>query len=456
MPRDRRWMAAALCAVVVAGCRHGDGAARAAAGVGPPIGSAPPVAGSLTGGEAKEVCLADPGGSDPVDRALRAVQQRTRNRSSKSDEWVAIGREWVRKARVSFDPGFYVNVEACAATALSIEADYAPALTLRSLALMNDHKFDEARKVAEEVLKREPDDPVALGTLSDALLELGRYREAAEAAQRQLGLRPGMAAYSRGSYIRWLHGDERRAKMLIRDALYGRDARDAEPAAWTFVEAANLFWQLGDYQGSDAVYAEALRWVPDYPAALVGRARIAIAEDQPRLAIAQLDKAYRLRPLPETAWLMGDAHEALGESAAARQAYDRVVQQGRRGDKLTLALFYATKDRDHEEALRLIDEERTSRGGIHVDDVYAWVSYRIGRLREAREASDRAVRLGTKEARLLYHAGAIHLATGDPASGRALVRRALELNPHFDWTGATEARRLLETQPRTVAANEIR
>jgi hypothetical protein len=74
--------------------------------------------------------------------------------------------------------------------------------------------------------------------------------------------------------------------------------------------------------------------------------------------------------------------------------------------------------------------------------VYAWTLYRAGRLDEARHASDEATLLGTPDARLLYHAGAIRLAQGD-ASGRDLIQRSLELNPRFDYTGAEEAARLV-------------
>jgi tetratricopeptide (TPR) repeat protein len=312
---------------------------------------------------------------------------------------------------------------------------------------MNDHDFDEARRLTEQVLDREPENPLALGAWSDALLELGRYDEAAAAAERQMRARPGMAAYARGSYLRWLRGDTASAKLFIRDALLGRDGRDPEPAAWTFVEAATIFWHQGDYDGADAVYAEALRWVPDYPSALTGRARVALAKDEPRRAVEALEKAYRRRPLAETLWLLGDAREMLGDGEGAREAYAHVVEQGRRGDRMTLALFYATKNRDLDEAARLVREERARRGGIYLDDVEAWVLYRQGRMAEARRASDHALRLGTRDARLLYHAGAIRLAAGDETGGRKLLRQALRLNPRFDRAGGAEARALLERGP---------
>jgi hypothetical protein len=54
-----------------------------------------------------------------------------------------------------------------------------------------------------------------------------------------------------------------------------------------------------------------------------------------------------------------------------------------------------------DEALRLIEAERTVRGGIYADDAYAWVLFRAGRIAEARQASDRAFHLGTPDARLL-------------------------------------------------------
>ena len=448
MRRSRSLTFILLGSALAAGCRN-----RPAPGERPTIDAGTAVPAAAATAEAQSLCLADPGGAAGLDQEIRSGQERAGRRPARSDEWVGVGRQWVRKARQASDPGFYLNVEGCAAVALELEPGFVPALELRGLVLMNDHRFDDARRLAEEILSGDAENVVALGTLSDALLELGRYQEAARAAQRQMSARPGMAASARGAYIRWLEGDTRNAKLFIRDALVGRDARDPEPAAWTFVEAATIFWHQADYGGADAVYAEALKWVPDYPSALVGRARVAMARDQARAALAFLERALRIRPLAETAWLLGDAREMLGDTEGAREAYDRLVRQARGGDSLTLALFYATKNRDIGEALRLVEKERATRGGIYVDDAYAWALYRAGRVAEAREASDRAIRLGTLDARLLYHAGAIRLAAGDQTGGRALVRRALSLNPRFDWTGAAEARRLLGGTPKRMASS---
>jgi tetratricopeptide (TPR) repeat protein len=402
-----------------------------------------------TSDESRAICLADVGGRSPADETIRHDQTVTRTQPMKADGWVRIGWSWLRKARTSGDPGFYVNVAGCVDEALRISPEHTGARELRGLVLMNGHRFEEARREAETVLVGDPLNPTALGTLSDALLELGRFEDAVDAAQRGADAQPGPAAYARASYFRWLTGDTTGAKRFIRSALDARDRRDPEPAAWTFVEAAKIFWHEGDYAGADAVLAEALRWVPDYPPALVARGRVALSLGRADRAVEHLERAYRLQPLPEAAWLLADARTMRGDAPDA----ERVERAGRRGDRLTLALFYATKNRSIDEALRLIDEERAARGGVYVDDTYAWVLYRLGRLEEARRASDRALRLGTPDARILYHAGAIRLAAGD-ARGRALVEKALALNPAFDLTGASEARALLAASRADVASRK--
>ena len=392
--------------------------------------------------ESRDICLADPNGSSSLDEGIRALQTKARRLPIEPESWVLVGQGWVRKARLTADPGFYVNVDACVNAALALSPRNRSALQLRSLALMNDHRFSAARDVANAVLRDEPTDAVSLGVMSDALLELGHFDEAAATTQRMVDTQPNMASYSRAAYVRWLEGDARTAKIFMRFALNGRDMQDREPTAWTFVQAANIYWNEGDYSGADAVLAEALEWVPDYVPALVARGRVALGAGRPKQAVEYLQQAFETSHSVEAAWLLGDAQHMLGNTSAAAAAYDEAIAEGHTADRLTLALFYATKNRNVDEALRLIEEERGGRGGVYVSDVYAWTLYRAGRIDEARRASDEAILLGTPDARLLYHAGAIRLAQGD-ATGRDLIRRALTLNPRFDCTGAEEAARLV-------------
>jgi len=54
-----------------------------------------------------------------------------------------------------------------------------------------------------------------------------------------------------------------------------------------------------------------------------------------------------------------------------------------------------------------------------------------------------ALRLGTRDARLFYHAGMIAQAAGDRSGAREYLKQALALNPQFDPMQATIAKRVL-------------
>jgi tetratricopeptide (TPR) repeat protein len=322
------------------------------------------------------------------------------------------------------------------------------ATDLVGVVLINQHKFDEARDLAQQILQKSSVDLMALGTLSDAYLEVGRYDDAIAAAQKMMDLKPGLPSYTRASYLAWLRGDEKTALENIHGAIdAGRDPSDPEPRCWVMVQAAMIFWHKGDRPGADAGFKAALKECSDYPPALVGRGRVALGEGDFARAREALEPAFKESPLAETAWLLGDARGGAGDAKGAEDAYALVVKIGRASDLRTLALFWATKDREHDEALRLVETEKKVRDDIYTEDTLGWALYRLGRFAEARTASDKATALGTKDARLLYHAGAIRIAAGDKPAGEKLVKEALALNPSFDLTGSAEARKLVGEAP---------
>ena len=318
------------------------------------------------------------------------------------------------------------------------------ASNLVGIVLVNEHKFDEARDLAQQILQRAPMDLMALGTLSDAYLEVGRYEEATTAAQKMMDMKPSLPSYTRASYLAWLRGDEKTALENIHEAIdAGKDPKDPEPRCWVMVQAAMIFWHKGDYPGADAGFKATLKECPDYPPALVGTGRVALGAGDFERARSVLELAFKESPLAVTAWLLGDARAGAGDAKGAEDAYGKVVKIGRGTDPRTLALFWATKDREHDEALRFVEKEKKVRDDLYTEDTLAWALYRLGRFADARAASEKATALGTKDARLLYHAGAIRIAAGDRAAGEKLVKEALALNPKFDVTGSAEAARLV-------------
>jgi len=402
-----------------------------------------PVAATSAETGPRALALAATDASAPVDKLLREEQAAARANPTKPELWIVVGRTWVRKARETADPGFYLNAQACADVALSSSPDDRLALDLRGQVMLNMHAFEGARALAEKVLAKSPDDVIAYGNLSDALLELGRYEEAAAAAQSMLDLKPSLPSYIRASYLAWLRGDVAQAKESARLAIDSAgDARDPEPRAWAITQAAMIFFHEGDYDGAAAGFDKALAWMTDYPPALVGKARVALGRGEALHAAELLGKAYKESPLVETAGLLADARELAGDAKGAAEALAMAEREGRANDPRSLSIVYSTRDRKAKEALELAEKERKVRGDVATDDAYAWALYRNRRFDEARTAIDHARRLGTPDPRLMFHQGAIHIATGDGENGRRLVEAALKTGPRFDVIEAKEAQAL--------------
>ncbi|HMI87696.1 MAG TPA: tetratricopeptide repeat protein [Polyangiaceae bacterium] len=433
---------ALLLLVASTGCRRlGTAENSGPAGPSPTAAMAPESALDT----ARRLALAPTKENAVVDRRIAALTQLVKAHPERADLFVDLGRTWIRKARETSDPGYFLNANASADLALDLSPNDVLALDVRAMVLLNQHEFRRARDVARTILERDPDAAFAWGTLSDALLELGELEEADRAAQRMMDLKPSLASYSRVSYLQWLAGNTCAATESARLAIdAGGDPHDAEPRAWMLVQAAMLFWHAGDYAGADAGFRQALEVVGEYPPALVGRGRVAMAEGDATRAAAFYDRAWRASPLVETAWLLGEARELAGDEDGARRAFALAEKEGKTSDRRTLSLMYSSRKTNAVEALRLAEEERAARGDIYTEDALAWALYRNGRYGDAETAIRRARRYGTEDGRLLFHEGAIAKALGHGENGNKLLAAALRLNPKFDVAGAAEARALLE------------
>jgi tetratricopeptide (TPR) repeat protein len=357
-------------------------------------------------------------GDSAVDVDIRDLQEKLKQLPKKHDYWVLLGEAWVKKARQSFDPGFYLHADGAAKVALAIEPDSRVARHLRGLVMLNNHDFASARDLALTLTRDQPADPMAWGVLSDALLELGDVDGASAAADQMMDKKPNLPSYARSSYLNWLRGNDKESLEAIRLAIdAGLNQKDREPSAWVLVEAATIFWHRGDVEGAIAGCDRALTSVPSYPPALALKARALLDLGRAAEARPLAERALDQSALVDTARLVADIATALKDDAAAA-AVARAKQIGESSDHRGLALLLADRGEDLERALTLIDDDRKIRGGVYSDDVKAWVLFKLGRLPEARVLSDQALALKTPDRRLLEHAAAIRAAQKDPSSSQ--------------------------------------
>ncbi len=356
-------------------------------------------------------------------RRQEAVRQATVDAGAHLER---LGWAFVAKARSSFDPGFYTLAEQSALCLGAQQPDSAETLLLRGHVLHQMHRFAEAEGLARQVVAQRGwwfD----YGLLGDVLMEQGKLPEAVEAYQHMMDQKPGPQAYSRAAHVRWLTGDLTGAIALMQLVTGGGSFHDPEAAAWAEVRLALYAWQAG--QGAPAVQylAAALARQPDYPPALLLRGRMLLAEGQAQDAVAPLLRAAQRNPLPEYQWGLIEALHAAKRAAEAQSIAATVLQSGAVNDRRTFVLYLASTQQHLDTALRLAEEELVTRADVFTLDAYAWTLYAIGRYHEARTVSERALAVGTQEARLFYHAGVIAAAVGQPEAATHWCARAMAI-----------------------------
>lgn len=316
------------------------------------------------------------------------------------------------------------------------------------------HNFLAARDHALQLVKMEPRKSYPYQILGDALLELGDYTQATEAFRkmRESG-GGGVGGETRLARFDILRGQTDNVRRRLEGALASaleEVPRPRETVAWCHWQLGELSLSAGDYEDGERRYREALAALPDYYRAVAGLARALAARGDLLSATAEAERAVRILPDLSSVALLGDLYNAAGRKREAAAQYALVEQIARLSAlngalyNRQLALFYADHDVQAEEAYRLASKEYEVRRDIYGADTLAWTALKAGKLGEAQTAIKEALRLGTQDARLFYHAGMIARAVGDEAAARGHLRRALELSPQFDLVQAPLARKALE------------
>lgn len=385
----------------------------------------------------------------PADRLILASEIAIKQLPSDPRGYNQLAAAYMQKARETGDFAFNSQAEESLARSFKTAPDNYDALKLRAKLLLTLHRFSEALEVARRAQSLNPRDHDVYAAMTDALVELGDYPAAVAAAQVMVDLRPDTASYSRISYLRSLHGDTNGAVEAMRRAAESANAQNPEGVAWCLVHLGDELVNAGKTTEAEREYSRALFVFPDYHLALAAKARARFAAGDAEGAIVLYRRAVERVPLPEYAAALGDVYAKLGRADEARQQYELVEFVERAGGaqgqtySRQLAMFWADHDMRLDEALEATQRERAARNDIYTADALAWCLYKKARFAEAGAAMKDALRLGTRDPRLLYHAGMIANAVGDRRGAAKHLRDALKINAAFDPLQADEAKRTL-------------
>jgi tetratricopeptide (TPR) repeat protein len=389
-------------------------------------------------------------GFSPGDTVAYVTQLEARVAAGPADgkSLLLLGLAYQQRARETGDPSFYPRSETALRQSLRLAPENAIAVTGLAALAASRHRFEDARALAERASRLAPASAGPLGVLGDALVELGRYRKAFAAFDRMAALKPNLASYSRVSYARELLGDPRGAIAAMRLAVQAGEGT-AEPAAWSLVQLGNLYFGTGRLAPAEHAYREALIRFPGYVHAEAALGRIAAARGHFGAAAKLYGRAVERLPLPQYEGALGDVLHRAGRDAEAEVAFGTVgaierllVANGVRTE-LETALFDLDHNRRLAAALARARVAYETRKSIEGEDVLAWALYKNGRCDEARSHSERALRLGTRDALKIFHRGMIEVCVGHRAAGWSFIRRALAINPRFSLIYGPVAREAL-------------
>jgi tetratricopeptide (TPR) repeat protein len=317
---------------------------------------------------------------------------------------------------------------------------------LLTAALLAKHDFSGAVRSARALFETDSTNASYRAQLAEVELELGNYEQANRlftGVAREAD-KPTIAA----RVARWYEvtGRLALARGLLRraaDRLTRLSDVPREQVAWFHYRVGELEMRAGRFASADSALTRALEIFPGDYRALGALARLSAAQEDWASALDYGARAIAIQLDPATLGTMSDAYAALGDSVQARSFADAMAasalsQPG--AIHRAWGLFLLDHGRDVERVLAEARSSLDERRDVYTYDLLAWALYRAGRVEDARRAAAAALAQGTEDAQLYYHAGMIALAARDTAEGRALLERALALNPRVSATAATASR----------------
>jgi tetratricopeptide (TPR) repeat protein len=323
---------------------------------------------------------------------------------------------YLQKVRETSDFGYLTRASKIVDRILEKDGGNFTALRFENEIDLQRHDFKAVADRSQDMVKYAPSDAGTWGNLGDALMELGEYQRAGDAYLKMFALRPGLSSYNRLAWHRFVTGDPISAIALMHEAVEAGDPV-AQNTAWCYAELGDMYFKTGKLDDATNAYRSALDLFPSLHRALAGLGQVEAARGHTIDAIRFYERAQAIVPLPQYAGELEDLYTTAGRADKASEQRDLITTIEKLGtvtDEKTnrnLALLLADHNRDLPVALNLMKAELPVRGDVYTWDAYSWVLYKSGRLEEAKQASQKALRLHTPEPIFYAHARQIESGT---------------------------------------------
>jgi len=274
--------------------------------------------------------------------------------------------------------------------------------------------------------------------LADLDFQEGKYDAARQGYETTILDNPTWDNLARLGYLKYTLGDFAGAEQCYIDAENELTAKELRHYAWVQLQRGVLDLRSGQWEHARAHYRLAERaysgyWLVDeHVAELLG------AQGKYDEAVALYESVVERLPRPEFQQALGELYQAMGQSDSAEiwnqralAAYLKSAESGGVHYYHHLTDFYSDVREDGTEAVRWARKDIALRRNPSTLAELAWALYRAGQFTEALDAIEQSLSSGATDAQLFYKAGMIHLAATQNGIGKEYLRKAAELNPHY-------------------------
>jgi len=349
---------------------------------------------------------------EDVDNAIRFHKEKlaSARKQEPAAFQVALAQAYLAKAQASSDFTYFNEAEKLVDKALKKQPDNRGALLAKASLCEARHDFQGAIKILESLEKRDPGDVDTRSMLANSLMEVGRVPEALEISRsifRSVPTNPAALQYSRTLIA---SGDDEKARKILEVAIAQEQAMENKASSRMRSLLGEMDVRHGNLEEAEQFFQASLEATPDNAQTSEDLARMKLRQGQPaeaeKLFVASFARTQHpllLREVAQIKLAQGKTEESQKMLLQAESLLRPEVQKGGYGHARDLARVLLDLQRP-EEALKLLEQEEKQRQDWRLYELKAITLERLQRQEEALKTLKQALGSGYQEPSLYQRA----------------------------------------------------
>jgi tetratricopeptide (TPR) repeat protein len=368
---------------------------------------------------------------------------------------LALTAQYIQEARNTGNFIYYNEAALkCINKILEKDQNNFEALTFKATILLSQHRFTDGLTIATKAQQLYPHNAYVYGLLVDGYVETGKYKEALEAADKMISIRPDNRSYSRIAYLREIHGDIPGAIEAMSMAVNAGAPGD-ENTEWCRVQLGKLFEKIGKVNEAKMQYTIAVSNRQNYPYGLAGLARIAAGEKDYNKALSLYLHADSMIPDHTFKEGIAEIYNLQGAKEKAKVVAENILRYikkyssenkdkniGQNEDHEMAHAYMGVNNYDKALEYALQEYDRRP-DNIEVNETVAIVYYGKGDYVKSLHYIETSLKTNCKNPELLCHAGLIYAKTGNKEKAKMFLTEALKNDPVISITLEQECKEVL-------------